>query len=103
MISVDNRDDLELRRGAGDAFAAAFEMIATPTLFGLGGWWLDSWLATFPIATLTLVFVVFGYGLWRLGHDYKIRMDEALNARRAGYSAAPAYDESACGPGFRDG
>ncbi len=80
---------LELRRGAGDAFAAAFEMIATPALFGLGGWWLDSRLGTFPLVTLAAVLVVFGYGVWRFARQYGARMDEALQTRRAGYAASP--------------
>ena len=83
------REQLELRRGAGDAFAAAFEMVATPALFGLGGWWLDTRLDTFPLVTLIAVLVVFGYGVWRFARQYSARVDEALEARRAGYAAPP--------------
>lgn len=83
------REQLELRRGAGDAFAAAFEMVATPALFGLAGWWLDTRLGTFPLVTLIAVLVVFGYGVWRFARQYSARVDEALEARRAGYAAAP--------------
>lgn len=87
MTPAPAREQLELRRGAGDAFAAAFEMVATPALFGLGGWWLDSRLGTFPLVTLIAVLVVFGYGVWRFARTYSARVDEALDARRAGYAA----------------
>lgn len=83
------REQLDLRRGAGDAFAAAFEMVATPALFGLAGWWLDTRLGTFPLVTLIAVLVVFGYGVWRFARQYSARVDEALEARRAGYATAP--------------
>ena len=87
MSPAPAREQLELRRGAGDAFAAAFEMVATPALFGLAGWWLDTRLGTFPLVTLAAVLVVFGYGVWRFARQYSARVDEALEARRAGYSA----------------
>ncbi len=76
-----------LRDGAGDAFAKAFEMIATPALFGLAGWYLDGRLGTFPVLTLALVVVVFAYQVWRFACDYSTRMDAALQARRARYSS----------------
>lgn len=82
-----DRERVELRRGAGDAFAAAFEMVATPAVFGLMGWWIDSRLGTFPLVTLALVLVVFGYGVWRFARQYSARVDEALEVRRAGYAA----------------
>lgn len=83
------RERRELRDGAGDAFSAAFEMIATPALFGLLGWFLDSRLGTFPIITLALVAVVLGYEVWKLHARYSAEMDRALEERRAGYHKAP--------------
>ena len=74
-----------MRAGAGDALAKAFEMIATPALFGLGGWLVDGRAGTFPAVTLAAVLVVFGYQVWRFARDYAVRMEEALDQRRAGY------------------
>lgn len=89
---MDHNEKRELRAGAGDAFARAFEMIATPAIFGLGGWFVDGRLGTFPLVTLTAVFVVFGYQLWRFAQQYGMHMDEALARRRAGY--APAGEDA---------
>ena len=84
---MDHTEKREFRAGAGDAFAKAFEMIATPAVFGLGGWFVDGRLGTFPLVTLVAVFVVFGYQLWRFAREYGTHMDEALAQRRAGYGA----------------
>ena len=82
-----NRTDKgQARAGAGDALAKAFEMIATPAIFGVGGWLVDGRLGTFPLVTLILVVVVFGYQVWSFARDYGASMDEALDSRRAGYS-----------------
>ena len=80
----------QIRAGAGDALAKAFEMIATPAIFGVGGWLVDSRLGTFPLVTVILVFVVFGYQVWRFARDYGASMDEALESRRASYSGPGA-------------
>jgi F0F1-type ATP synthase assembly protein I len=74
-----------MRNGAGDAFSAAFEMIATPGIFGLIGWFIDSRVGTFPVFTLTLAFTVLVYEVWRLYAQYSADMDAALEERRAGY------------------
>ena len=84
---MDHSEKRKLRAGAGDAFAKAFEMIATPAIFGLGGWFLDGRLGTFPIVTLVAVLVVFSYQVWRFARDYSTQMDEALQERRAGYGS----------------
>ncbi len=75
----------EIRAGAGDALAKAFEMIATPAIFGFGGWLIDSRLGTFPVMTLVLVVVVFGYQVWSFARSYGASMDEALESRRNTY------------------
>ena len=75
----------EMRAGAGDALAKAFEMIATPAVFGLGAWYLDGQLGTFPAVTLPVVLVVFSYQVWRFARDYSQVMDEALEERRERY------------------
>ena len=82
---MDHTDKGQIRAGAGDALAKAFEMIATPAIFGVGGWLVDGRLGTFPLVTLVLVLVVFGYQVWSFARDYGARMDEALDSRRAGY------------------
>ena len=85
-----NHTERQVRAGAGDALAKAFEMIATPAIFGVGGWLVDSRLGTFPLVTLILVVVVFGYQVWRFARDYGATMDEALDSRRASYSGPGA-------------
>ena len=64
----------ELYKGFGDTLALAFELAATPVIFGLMGYGLDRWLGTLPI--LTIVFVVLcivGLSV-RLWYDYDARM-----------------------------
>ena len=61
---MDHTEKRQIRAGAGDALAKAFEMIATPAIFGVGGWLVDGRLGTFPLVTLILVVVVFGYQVW---------------------------------------
>ena len=86
---VDERERRELRTGAGDAFSAAFELIATPGIFGLLGWLLDSRLGTWPVFTITFVLVVLSYEVWKLYVRYAAEMDTALAERRAGYGVSP--------------
>lgn len=86
---MDHTENGQIRADAGDALAKAFEMIATPAIFGVGGWLVDGRLGTFPLVTLILVLVVFGYQVWSFARAYGASMDEALDSRRAGY----------CGPG----
>ncbi len=82
---MDHTEKRQIRAGAGDALAKAFEMIATPAIFGVGGWLVDGRLGTFPLVTLILVLVVFGYQVWSFARAYGTSMDEALDSRRAGY------------------
>ena len=88
---MDRTDNRQIRAGAGDALAKAFEMIATPAIFGFGGWLVDGRLGTFPLVTLVLVLVVFGYQVWSFARAYGATMDEALDSRRAGY-AGPGHE-----------
>ena len=90
---MDRTEKRQIRAGAGDALAKAFEMIATPAIFGFGGWLVDGRLGTFPLVTLVLVLVVFGYQVWSFARDYGATMDEALDNRRAGY-AGPGHEAS---------
>lgn len=86
---MDEREQREMRKGAGDAFAAAFEMIVTPALFGLLGWFIDSRLGLFPVFTLVLAAVVLAYETQKLCASYRRSLDEALQKRRAGYGQVP--------------
>ncbi|MXW96529.1 MAG: AtpZ/AtpI family protein [Acidimicrobiaceae bacterium] len=77
----------EVRSGAGDALAKAFEMIATPAIFGFGGWLVDGRLGTFPLVTLVLAMIVLGYEVWSFVRHYGVSMDAALDSRRTSYGA----------------
>lgn len=79
----------ELRSGAGEAFSAAFEMIVTPAIFGLLGWFLDVRLGWFPVLTLTLAATVLAYEVYKLCSRFNADMDEALAVRRARYGSGP--------------
>ena len=87
---MDEREQREMRKGAGDAFSAAFEMIATPALFGLLGWFIDSRLGLFPVFTLVLAGIVLAYETQKLCASYRQSLDEALQRRRAAYGQGPA-------------
>ena len=82
---MDEREQREMRKGAGDAFAAAFEMIVTPALFGFLGWFIDSRLDLFPVFTLVLAGIVLAYETQKLCGSYRRSLDEALQQRRASY------------------
>ena len=70
--STDRRD---LYNGFGDTMARAFEVVFTPLLFGVFGWWLDGRTHTRPL--FALVFGVFTavYTLWKLSKGYMTRME----------------------------
>ena len=48
------RDQRQTWSGFGNALSRAIELVVTPVLFGLGGWYLDRWLGTRPVFTLSL-------------------------------------------------
>ncbi len=81
------REQRELRNAAGEAFSAAFEMIATPALFGLLGWFLDTRLGLFPVLTLSLAGTVLAYEVYKLCRRFNADMDAALAVRRASYGS----------------
>ena len=95
------RASAALRTGAGDAFAKAFEIVATPAVFGCLGWFVDSRIGIFPAITLVAVIVVFSYQLWRFSRDYSSAMDHALDRRRAAYASSAGF--GAGGGGVRSG
>lgn len=74
-----------LSRGSadfGDGLSAAFELIATPGLFGVAGFFLDRWLGTVPIFTLLFTVLVFGYMVWKFWYLYTEDVNAAAEARR---------------------
>ena len=81
MNLADRRD---IYNGFGDTLARAFEMVATPAIFGWFGWLLDRWLGTAPIFMISLGLVVFGYVAWRLwsGYELSMRAEEQRLLRR---------------------
>ena len=84
MHQVERR---EIRQGFGDGLAAAFELAATPAIFGVLGWLLDRRLDLFPVFTLGFVLLTVAYGSWRLCRDYSNRMGRAAADRRAIWQA----------------
>jgi len=63
--------------GFGDALAQAVEMVVTPLLFALAGWWLDGRFGTAPV--LVAVFSAIGVlGVAaRTYYAYRAAMDRA--------------------------
>ena len=41
-------------QGFGDALGMAVELVATPMVFGLLGYWLDRWFGTGPVLAIVL-------------------------------------------------
>jgi F0F1-type ATP synthase assembly protein I len=72
-------------------FTAAFELVATPALFALFGWFLDSRLGTGPFLTIGLATFVAGYLVWKLLYNYNAemtRLESDLIRDRTGASSA---------------
>jgi F0F1-type ATP synthase assembly protein I len=65
-----------LTNGFGDALAKAFELVATPAVFGFLGWLLDRWLGTEPLFLVAFVLIVFVYEVWKLFLGYGAAMAE---------------------------
>ncbi|MBO58988.1 MAG: AtpZ/AtpI family protein [Actinomycetota bacterium] len=75
-------EKLEMKQGSGDAMAAAFELVATPTIFGFLGWLLDRKFEIFPVFTLALVAITITYASWRLYRQYTLRLTQEAEERR---------------------
>lgn len=77
----------------GDGLSIAFELVATPAVFGAMGFGLDRWLGTTPIFTIAVSVVVFatvvGLTLWRYGQEMD-RVDAERRAARATAGRRPA-------------
>ena len=77
----------ERQDGSGDAFAAAFELVATPAIFGFLGWLLVGRLGTTPIFTVAFVVTALAYASWRLAHDYGKNLEQARVERHDAWLA----------------
>ena len=89
--SLDDRDLRDRRQtwsGYGDTLARGIELVATPLLFGLGGWYLDRWAGTRPLFTLLLfLFAVVGMAA-RMYYAYSAAMEE--HERAGAWSRRPS-------------
>lgn len=89
-------------QGFGDALAMAFELVFTPLVFALGGWFLDRWLGTTPVLLIVLVVLaVVGMGVrMYYGYDARMKVHEAAGpwARRP-VAETPAVPVRSAAPG----
>ena len=84
MADVETR---EMKQGFGDAFAAAFELVVTPGIFGFLGWLVDSRLGLFPVFTVAFAVITLAYASWRLARSYGADLEKARIERRAAWQA----------------
>ena len=68
---VEKRD---LYSGFGDTLARGVEIVTTPFIFGLFGWWLDGRLGTRPLFALVFGILVLVYVLWKMARGYTTTM-----------------------------
>ena len=80
----------EMTPGFGDAFAAAFELVVTPVIFGFLGWLVDGRLDLFPVFTVAFTVITLAYASWRLARTYGESLAQALTERRAAWRAEGA-------------
>jgi len=93
-------DRRQMNQGMGDALAKAFELMATPVLFGAAGWFLDRWLGTMPLFTMVLALLAVVGKLLAMWYHYVAKMEqlEAGLPSRAVASDPPAGPRPS-GPG----
>jgi hypothetical protein len=72
----------DVNTGFGDGLAAAFEMVATPAMFGFFGYLIDQKLGIGPVFLLSFSLFVFGYECWKLFARYNEQMDRHLEEMR---------------------
>jgi hypothetical protein len=75
-------------RGFGDGLSAAFELVVTPAIFGVGGFFLDRVLGTVPVFTLVLSVVVLIYMVWKFWAQYMRDSEAELERWRAARASA---------------
>ena len=73
---TDQRTARQSWKGFDDAFARGIELVATPLLFALGGWYLDRWAGTRPLFTLVLFLLAVAGMSARMYYGYMAAMQE---------------------------
>ena len=89
--SSDDRDQRDRRQtwtGFSDALARGIELVVTPLLFGLGGWYLDRWAGTRPLFTLLLFLLTVAVMFARMYYAYTATMQE--HDRAGAWAPRPA-------------
>jgi F0F1-type ATP synthase assembly protein I len=66
----------ELNTGFGDALARAFELVATPGIFGFLGWLLDRQIGTTPLFAIVFFLIVLSYVVWKMWSGYEAAMQK---------------------------
>lgn len=64
----------EVNTGFGDGLAAAFELVATPAIFGFLGHLLDERFGTGAVFLISMALFVFLYEVWKLVGTYNRQM-----------------------------
>jgi F0F1-type ATP synthase assembly protein I len=82
---VDLREQRHLYNGFGNALSRGFELVVTPLVFAVLGWFLDRWLGTTPLLAVLLGAFGFAGVCVRSYLQYTAQMSEhdaALPSRR---------------------
>ncbi len=82
---MDLRERRHLYNGFGNALSRGFELVVTPMVFALGGWFLDRWLGTTPVLAVALGLFGFAGVCTRMYLQYVAAMaehDAELPSRR---------------------
>ena len=74
---MDLRQQRDVSAGFGDGLSQAFELVVTPAIFGVVGFFIDRWLGTTLVFTLGLVALVVAYEVWKLVLAYSADIDKA--------------------------
>jgi F0F1-type ATP synthase assembly protein I len=96
---VDLRERRELNNGFGEALSRAFELAATPAIFGGLGWLVDRQLGTSPLFLLVFFFFAIigvGYMAWfRYEEEMREHEADAVWNRKRMRGRAPSSDMTA--------
>jgi len=93
----------EVNNGFGDGLQSAFELIATPAIFGFLGHLLDQKLGTGSLFLISFALFVFGYEVWKLVGTYNRQMarheaDAPWNRHKKLQAAGVAEDNVTTSP-----
>lgn len=87
------REPAQLGSSVERGFTAAFELVATPALFGFIGYLVDRRLGTGPVVTIVLAALVAAYCIWKLWYQYNEQMEgleaDLIAARTGGSVTDP--------------